>query len=339
MKGRIFVIGASHGGIEALSKLFGQIPADFPAPIFVTQHIGADSLGGLPRILGRAGKLPVAHPANMEIIQSGKVYVAPPDSHMLVQRGYVWLSRGPRENHTRPAIDPLFRSAASAYGPAVVGVVLTGHLDDGRSGLMAIKDRGGIAVVQDPVEALAPSMPRSAQAHVCIDHCCKLTEMGKPLVNFADDDPSDHVSDANALIDVETRIAGGDFDLKDWFDFEKQSFPSGLGCPDCGGALFEVRDNRILRFRCRAGHAFTARCLLQELARSTDSRFASIFGALIEEASLAKRLSNRGLDRSVDSLTDLAERISQIEHQAVQIGHWLRSCSDWQNTANTFLIH
>jgi two-component system chemotaxis response regulator CheB len=333
MTGRVIVIGASHGGIAALCALLKQLPANFPSPIFIAQHIGANSAGGLPRILGRAGQLPAVHPKNMEMIQGGRVYVAPPDFHMLVQRGYVWLSRGPRENNVRPAIDPLFRSAASAYGPAVVGVVLTGHLDDGTAGLMAIKDRGGIAVVQDPSEASAPSMPRSAQAHVCIDHCCKLAEMGEILVDLANDDADARASAPDSLIEVETRIAGGEFELADWYDFEKHSVPSGWNCPDCHSALFEALDNRMTRFRCRSGHAFTARSLLEAFAESKERRLAGLFGALIEEATLARRVLNTSADRSVDLLNALTERTRQIEREATKTGQLLRLSSLFDHDA------
>ncbi|MEM5341404.1 chemotaxis protein CheB [Paraburkholderia azotifigens] len=259
--------------------------------------------------------------------------MAPPDMHMLVQHGYVWLSRGPRENHVRPAIDPLFRSAASAYGPAVVGVVLTGHLDDGTAGLMAVKDRGGIAIVQDHAEAVAPSMPRSAQAHVCIDHCCTLSEMGALLVDLANDDSGVHSSCANPLIEVETRIAEGELNLEDWLQFEKLSVPSGLNCPDCCSPLFEVRDDRMLRFRCCAGHAFSARCLLEEQSQTREKTVAGLYGALIGEAALSARLLNSRVaeDRNVQEA--LRERLTQARYKAVEAAQWLGSSPGWDDTS------
>ncbi|MEM5341385.1 chemotaxis protein CheB [Paraburkholderia azotifigens] len=331
MRGRIFVIGASQGGIQAVSALIAQLPASFPAPLFVAQHIAASSLGGLPRILGRAGCLPAAHPRNMEIIQGGRVYVAPPDMHMLVQHGYVWLSRGPRENHVRPAIDPLFRSAASAYGAAVVGVVLTGHLDDGTAGLMAVKDRGGIAIVQDHAEAVAPSMPRSAQAHVCIDHCCTLSEMGAILVNLANDDVGSQVRDVNPLIEIETRIAAGELNLADWSQFEKRSVPSGLNCPDCSNVLFEVRDDRMIRFRCRAGHAFSARCLLEEQARTREKTIAGLYGSFVGEATLASRLLGSTVLDDPGLRAAFSDQVSEASRKATQVGQWLNSSAEGGN--------
>ncbi|MEI6002115.1 chemotaxis protein CheB [Paraburkholderia bengalensis] len=325
MTGRIFVIGASEGGIAAISALIAQLPANFPAPVFVAQHISASSLGGLPRILGRAGCLPAAHPRNMEIIQSGKVYVAPPDMHMLVQPGYVCLSRGPRENHVRPAVDPLFRSAASSYGAAVVGVILTGHLDDGTAGLIAVKDRGGIAIVQDHAESVAPSMPRSAHAHVCVDHCCTLSEMGAILVNLASDDVGSQGADANPLIEVETRMAAGELNLADWSQFAKLSVPSGLSCADCSSALFEVRDDRLIRFRCRAGHAFTARCLLEQQARARERAVAGLYGLLTEEVALARRLLDSTAADDSCLRNTFSDRVSQAVSKVAQAGQWLDS--------------
>jgi hypothetical protein len=185
MKGRVFVVGASLSGIDALCELVAKLPGDFPAAIFITQHVASHSPGMLPKILRNAGRLPASHPKNGQLIEAGQIYVAPPDRHLLIQQGYVRLSHGPHENHARPAVDALFRSAAVAYGSAAVGVVLTGQLDDGTAGLLAIKDRGGVTIVQDPSEA---TMPLSAIRHVKIDYLCNLAEMVSLLVVLAHDD-------------------------------------------------------------------------------------------------------------------------------------------------------
>ena len=169
MKDRIIVIGASADGISAIAHVLGMLPATFAAPVLVVQHVGPRSFGYLPTILSRVTRLPVMHPHDGQSVQPGHVHVAPPDHHMLVRPGCVHLSRGPKEHHTRPAVDVLFRSAAAAYGPAAVGGVLTGYLTDGTVGLLAIKDAGGVTIIQDPAEAPAPSMPRSALDKVAID--------------------------------------------------------------------------------------------------------------------------------------------------------------------------
>jgi two-component system chemotaxis response regulator CheB len=139
MSTRIFVIGASHSGLQALCGLVARLPANFPAPVFIVQHTAREGRSRLPELLSKAGPLPASHPRAGESIRPGHIYVAPPDHHMLVRPKYVWLSRGPRENQIRPAVDPLFRSAALAYGAAVVGVVLTGYLDDGTAGAVSVK--------------------------------------------------------------------------------------------------------------------------------------------------------------------------------------------------------
>ena len=178
------VIGASTGGVEALAALVGKLPANLQAAVFVVVHIPPQATSVLPAILERAGTLPAAHAIDGEPMKTGRIYVAPPDFHLLVERGYVWVMRGPKENRNRPAVDPLFRSAARAYGPRVVGVILTGALNDGTAGLLAIKRRGGIAVVQDPTDAFFPSMPESALEYVDADHCLPLAEIGPVLARL-----------------------------------------------------------------------------------------------------------------------------------------------------------
>ena len=164
---RIVVIGASSGGIEALRHLVGGLPADFPAPICVVLHTSPQSPGLLGRILANAGSLPAATATTGMPIRAGQIYVAPPDHHLLVEPGGLCLGRGPKENRFRPAIDPLFRSAAQVYGPGTVGMILTGNLDDGSAGLRTIKQLGGIAIVQDPRDALFPAMPTNALRTCC----------------------------------------------------------------------------------------------------------------------------------------------------------------------------
>lgn len=181
----IIVIGASHGGIEALSLLMGTLPADLAASVFVVQHVSPQVPSHLPEILSRRGSLPASHPHDGEEFQPGRVYIAPPDRHLLVEDGRVRVGRGPRENLFRPAVDVLFRSAALAHGPRVIGVVLTAALDNGTAGLWAVKHHGGIAVVQDPSEAQHASMPESALEYVDVDHCLPVAEMGPLLGRLA----------------------------------------------------------------------------------------------------------------------------------------------------------
>src|ERR671933_2234360 len=181
----IIVSGASAGGMEALQILVRGLPADLPAALFVVWHLPPHSFGVLPDVLDRSGPLPAAHARDGEPIVPGRIYVAPPDRHLLLEPGQVRLTRGPKENHFRPAIDPLFRSAAAAYGPRVIGVVLTGLLDDGTAGLWTIKDRGRLAVVQDPDDALFPAMPLSALEYGAVDARRPAAELGPTLADLA----------------------------------------------------------------------------------------------------------------------------------------------------------
>ena len=181
----IIVIGASAGGVEALSQLARHLPADLPAAVFVVLHVPPYSPGLLPRILSRSRTLPASHPADGEAIRNGRITIAPPDHHLLLEGGRIRLTRGPRENGHRPAVDPLFRTAACSFGPRVVGVVLSGTLDDGTAGLAAIKQRDGVAVVQDPDEALYTGMPRSAMESVAVDYCLPINGIAELLVRLA----------------------------------------------------------------------------------------------------------------------------------------------------------
>jgi two-component system chemotaxis response regulator CheB len=172
---RLIVIGASAGGIDALRELARDLPAGFPAPICIVLHIAPQSPGLLPEILSRVARMPVVHPRDRQRLVAGTIYVAPPDRHLIVEPGCLRVIGGPRENRFRPAIDPLFRSAAQVYGPATIGVILTGNLGDGTAGLRALKQLGGITIVQD--EARFPELPTNAARHVPIDYCVPLNEL------------------------------------------------------------------------------------------------------------------------------------------------------------------
>lgn len=325
MSGRIVVIGASMSGIDALSRTIRNLPKDFPAPIFIVQHVASHSPSVLPRILSEAGPLPVAHATDLEPIEAGRIYVAPPDRHMILRRGIVHLSHGPKENLARPAIDPLFRSAALAYGQSVIGVVLTGQLNDGTAGLLAIKDRGGTTIVQEPAEASAQSMPLSALRHVAVDHHCSVDTLGKLLTELASDPPQPDPSPVDPLLEIETRIAEGLFTVGDWWRLEQLSTPSGLNCPDCRSALYRLNDQRVFRFRCRSGHGFTAESLLSGQADARGNLLSNLFGALIEEATLARQLAGRAeYTRDERTQAHLRSENVRLEHQAEEVWAWMR---------------
>jgi two-component system chemotaxis response regulator CheB len=180
------VVGASMGGVEALQRLAAGLPADIPAAVFMVQHIGRCA-SQLPQLLTLHSPLPVVQAGQGAPISPGTIYVAPPDHHLILERGYTRLTRGPRENWARPAIDPLFRSAARVYGRRVIGVILTGLLNDGSAGLHAVRAAGGRAVVQDPADAMAPDMPWNALRHAGADYRVKLADIAALLARLSDE--------------------------------------------------------------------------------------------------------------------------------------------------------
>ena len=302
------------------------VPKDLQASVLIVQHIASHSPGFLPQILAASGALPAVHPHDGEELLEGHVYVAPPDRHMLVSDGVIRLSHGPKENLSRPAIDPLFRSVALEYGPGVIGVVLTGQLDDGTAGLLAVKDRGGIAIVQDPQEATAPSMPLSAMRHIRVDHCCRLEAIGPLLAELVAMPPPGDPPNTTTMLEIEGRIAAGDFRVEDWWQLESLSSPSGLNCPDCRSALYELGDRRVLRFRCRAGHAYSAESLASGQSEARYNLLSTLFGALMEEATILRRLAEATDYASTPTVsTSRRDEAQRLQTQTVQVCDWLRS--------------
>ena len=293
MAGRdIVTIGASSGGVEALSALVGGLPADLPAALLVVLHSPEGMPSSLPRILSRSGPLEAAHPEDGDGIENGRIYVAPPGFHMLVEDGVVRLVRGPRENYHRPAADPLFRSAAVARGPGVVGVVLTGARDDGTAGLVAIKRRGGVTVVQDPDDALFRWMPESALRYAEVDHSVPLVKMA-PLLARLCHGPAEERGGEPVPEDMEfeARIAGLDPSAIDSGDHPGEL--SGFTCPECAGPLFEIREGKLVRYRCRVGHAYTANGVLEGKDGTVEDALYMALNTLEESADMSERLAVR----------------------------------------------
>jgi two-component system, chemotaxis family, protein-glutamate methylesterase/glutaminase len=310
----IIVVGASAGGVEALSELVAHLPTDFPAAIFIVLHVPSHGTSVLPRILSRAGFLPAIHPQDSQPIQSGHIYVAPPNLHLLVKNGYVTLARGPKENGHRPGIDPLFRSAARVYGNRVIGVILTGTLDDGTAGLQAIKMRGGITVVQSPEDAMYSGMPLSAIEHVDVDYIKPVKEIADLLVRLTQETISDDTAPAIDTINREADMAELDKNaLED--ENGRPGTPSAFACPECGGTLWEIHDSDLIRFRCRTGHAFSAQTLLAEQAEALEEALWIALRALEENASLANRMAQRseeqGRHHSATHFSEEAEAARQ----------------------------
>lgn len=335
----IVVIGASAGGLEPLKKLLQELPADLPASLFVVKHGAAPSF--LPEILARTSALPVKPAVSGAPIERGCVVVAPPGRHLLLHGDHILLRRGPRENMARPAVDPLFRSAACSFAGRVVGIVLSGALDDGTAGLAAIKRCGGLALVQDPSDAAEPSMPRKALSGVAIDYCVPATAMAELLGRLVAL-PAGETSDIPFRIRLETAIAAQERSTaQDRSSAQElssgQERSSGQGetesarmspfrCPECHGSLWALNDDNMMH---RHGHRLEARLaakaselksLLLILLRSHEER-AEVIGRMAEWARSAQNLSSAAF---------FDERARYYREDAALIGHLLtRQTLDW----------
>jgi two-component system chemotaxis response regulator CheB len=285
----IIVVGASAGGVEALITLTATLPPDLQAAVFIVLHIPAQSPSLLPDILNRAGSLKVVSATDNAKIEYGHIYVAPPDFHLLVESEHIRVVSGPKENRHRPAIDPLFRSAAAAYGSRVIGVILTGSLDDGTAGLQAIKRCGGLAIVQDPQDALFPSMPLSAQANVQVDHTLPLAQIG-PLLGSLSNESSGAEGAIAVDENMKQELRLEQMDPALMYSNERTGKPSVYSCPDCGGVLWEIEEENILRFRCRVGHAFSIESMFAGQSESVESALWVALKNLQENADLTRRL-------------------------------------------------
>jgi two-component system, chemotaxis family, protein-glutamate methylesterase/glutaminase len=287
VKRDIVVVGASAGGVESLRTLVAELPGNLPAAVVVVLHVAATGRSVLPSILSRAGEMAASHPEDGEPIEHGKIYVAPPDRHIVVHENTLGVQAGPKEDGHRPAIDPLFRSAASHYGPRVVGVVLSGTLDDGASGLRSIKEAGGLALVQDPDEAMYESMPRAAIANSHPDAVVPAAVIGRMIGEVAGTPVE---QEEEAMADVNDEGESG----RDMMDEDPQhGRRAAFACPDCGGGLWEVEDGGLLRFRCRVGHAFSEASMLERQSDALETALWTGLRVLEERAALAHRLSKR----------------------------------------------
>lgn len=285
----LVVVGASSGGLEALTQLARDLPRAFPAPVCVVLHTAPDSPGVLHRVLERAGPLRAETARTGQRLEAGRIYVAAPDHHLLVEPGTLRLSRGPKENRFRPAIDPLFRSAAQVYGPRVIGVLLTGNLDDGTAGLWTIKQLGGIAVVQDPHDAVFSSMPASALRHVAVDHCVPLADLPGLLVRITSTPVHARQADAALPVEVEVEIAKGHDAIG--AGIQRIGSPSEFACPECHGVLRELKEGDRVRFRCHTGHAYSAESLVSAVNAGIEDALWNAIRALEEGGRMMRRFA------------------------------------------------
>jgi two-component system chemotaxis response regulator CheB len=287
---RIVVIGASAGGIDALRSLLAELPASFPAPICIVLHTSSEAPGLLAEILTRVSRLPVAMAVDGCRLQPGHVYVAPPDRHLLVEPGRMRVTKGPREHNFRPAVDPLFRSVAQVYGPGAIGVVLTGNLDDGTAGLWTIKKLGGTAVVQDPEDAMFPSMPRHATDPVKADHVLPLAQIPSVLAELTETPVTAERAAVPEHINVEVNIAK-EQNPRD-AGLERIGNPSRYACPDCHGVLLELEEGGRVRFRCHIGHAYSVESLLAAMDQGIEQAMSTAVRSLEEVRLLMDRTAH-----------------------------------------------
>lgn len=314
----IIVIGASAGGVEALQRLVRALPADLPATVLIVLHRPSDRDGLLPQILRYGSRLPVTHARDGQTLQPGRILVAPPDRHLVIEGGVARLVRGPKENYSRPAIDPLFRTAAQEFGPRVVGVILSGTLFDGTAGLFVVKRRGGVALVQDPEEAAYPGMPESAIANVEIDHILPLVEIAPVLERLA----------------RETQEKGGDIAMPAEFEQlpeiakrdqaeqvrgERNGRASTFVCPDCGGMLWQAAAGASVQFRCHVGHAYTGEGLAEMQNQVLENALWFAVRTLLDRSLLLRQLAQKA--REIENIRT-AERFegdarTAEEHAAI----------------------
>ncbi|MBF9239852.1 chemotaxis protein CheB [Hymenobacter sp. BT683] len=318
----IVVIGASSGGVTALLALVRTLPADFPAPVFIVQHVAPDSPSILPQLLSSVSALPARHPQHGETVAPGVIYVAPPDHHLLLEGNQVLVARGPKENRFRPSIDALFRSAAYTFGPRVIGVVLTGYLDDGTSGLWSVQRMGGLTIVQDPRDAEQPAMPSNALEFVAPDHLVPLAELGGLLVRLTTERAPAKPRLPAAQLDllqIELTIAkqGGGFEL----GIIDKGLLTPFTCPDCHGALTQLIEGKLIRYRCHTGHAYTVSSLLSEVTASVESLLYQSMRGLEETKMLLDHLGQHFANARQPEVAALFFRKAAESGQQARIVH------------------
>jgi two-component system chemotaxis response regulator CheB len=289
----IVVIGASAGGVEALSELISALPKDLPATLLIVQHLQAFFPSKLPELLASRSGMHVSYAVHGMPISPGEIVVAPPDNHLTVRPGYLQVVRGPRENGHRPSVDALFRTAARAYGPRVIGVVLTGWLDCGTAGLLSIKARGGIALVQDPAQANVPDMPKSAIAHVQVDHVARLRELAADIARYVSEPAGEAPEQVAASL---LQLEG-----------EEPAAPADIVCPSCQGRLTEATLNGFAYFRCHVGHSFTLQSVTAEQADQMERALWAAVRALEEGGTIARRIAKAALPNMRPRLLEKAD--------------------------------
>jgi two-component system chemotaxis response regulator CheB len=293
-KGKVIVIGASAGGVEALIELVKTLPENFENSIFIVQHTSPYSKSNLPGILARHTHLQVDHAIDGEKIKTGKIYIAPPDHHLLLDEEHVSVKKGPKENRFRPSIDALFRSAAYFYRDNVIGIVLSGMLNDGTSGLWTIKRFGGIGIIQDPQDALFSDMPENALEFVSVDFIVPVNKMAALLTKLAEQKKSvdaDVTAEEMNLLKTEVVIARQDNAFE--MGIMNMGKLSPFTCPECHGALISLEEGKTVRYRCHTGHAFSASTLLAGVTTTVEETLWNAMRALEETTMLLEEIGRQ----------------------------------------------
>jgi len=316
----IIVVATSTGGFDALKTLLSAWPADLPASVFVAMHVGARS-SILPQLLQKSCALRIQHAEDEQEFQNSVVYIAPPDRHLIIQDGKTLLTTGPKENFSRPAADPLFRSAAINYGARVIGIILTGHLDDGAAGLAAIDACGGFVAVQDPADSAAPGMPNNALRAVRADVVATVAELASVIIeSFNHPAAAKPYGSLNLqrVAAIETQIAlTGNSNVD---TIESIGTRSPLTCPDCGGVVWRIGENVPLRYRCHTGHAFSALSLEEVQRQQTENALWAVVRGLQERLSLVKQQATNIADASdQDELNARTKRLAAAEGAAHEL--------------------
>jgi two-component system chemotaxis response regulator CheB len=337
------VVGASAGGVEALRTLFGGLPADFPACVLVVLHVLPSGVNALASVLSRTSAMRVRTAVNSERLEPSVILVARPDHHLVVVDDECLLTRGPRENGHRPAIDVLFRSAANALGPRTIGVILSGALDDGSVGLRAIRAQGGIGVVQDPDDAQHSSMPSSAIRAAAPEYVLPVAAMPDLLADLLGAEVPERPEDVPTAIQspdqehataelIRTEVAMSEMTPEGFHTALRPGQSSGLSCPECQGVLFAISEQDFLRFRCRVGHAWSIESLLAEHRTAVESALWMALRALEEKATLCSDLSDRaGIGGASISARRFAEQATEAMGAAEVLRRLLADGSGHQN--------
>jgi two-component system chemotaxis response regulator CheB len=332
MPGRdLIVVGTSAGGVDALVQLVRGLPPGFPASVFVVCHFPTGWRSTLPTVLSRAGPLLADHARDGEPFRPGHIYLAPPDHHLvLAPDGRMRLTRDARENNVRPAIDPLFRSAARHYGPRVIGVILTGALNDGAAGLIAVRAAGGLGVVQDPRDALVASMPQTAANVAGADHIAPVARMAGLLVDLVRESAPDRGAEIMEPKPVDPIERMPDIVAR---DMNAQAHNAHRGkvstftCPECGGALWQVDEPGLIQFRCRVGHAYSGEVLLTEQSEALEAALWTAVRTFRERSVLGRQLSaaERGKGNALSAQRFEEQAAQAARYAALIVEHVLQS--------------